>query len=54
MNSLQNQKEIVSICVYCYGIVSDYICWDCKEYDGVMTVASAEKYLKEDLTDYLN
>lgn len=53
MNSLQSQKEITGICVYCYSIVDEYICWTCREYDGVMKVSDAEKYLGEDLTDYL-
>lgn len=50
MNEL---KSKTSICVFCYSIVDDYICWTCSDYKGVMIVSEAEKYLKEDLTDYL-
>lgn len=46
-------KESVNICVYCYSIVDEHICWSCREYDGVMKMSDAEKYLGEDLTDYL-
>jgi hypothetical protein len=53
MNSLTLVKESVNICVYCYSIV-DEMCWNCREYDGIMNLKDAEKYLVQDFTDYLD
>lgn len=41
------------ICVFCYTTTYAYICPDCRDYKGLMSILEAENYLDEDLTDYL-
>lgn len=41
------------ICVFCYTTTYAYICPDCRDYKGLMSIREAEEYLDEDLTDYL-
>lgn len=53
MTELNKVDKDLRICVYCYGVTYAYVCPTCNEYDGLMTILDAEKYLGEDLTDYL-
>ncbi len=53
MTELNKVDKDLRICVYCYGVTYAYVCPECNEYDGLMTILDAEKYLGEDLTDYL-
>ena len=41
------------ICVFCYATTYAYICPECRDYKGLMSIREAEEYLDEDLTDYL-
>ncbi len=53
MNETKKVDSDLRICVYCYGVTYAYVCFDCKEYDGLMPIKDAEEYLGEDLTDLL-
>ena len=53
MTETRNIDQDLRICVYCYGTTYAYVCPACNEYDGLMPILDAEKYLEEDLTDYL-
>jgi hypothetical protein len=41
-------------CVYCYGYfgADTFVCPNCNEYDGMMSLGEAETYLGEDLGEY--
>lgn len=54
MTELKKVDENLRICVYCYGTTYAYVCPECNEYDGLMTILDAEGYLGEDLTEYLD
>lgn len=45
----------MKVCVYCYGVYGfdTYVCSTCNEYDGLMEIKEAEKYLGEDLSEYI-
>lgn len=53
MNETRKIDSDLRICVYCYGVTYAYVCPECREYDGLMPIVDAEKYLGEDLTEYL-
>jgi hypothetical protein len=33
------------------SIVNDYVCWECDDYKGLMTLREAESYLGEDFPE---
>lgn len=39
------------ICVFCMGLVNDYVCYECNDYKGLMTLKEAERYLGEDFPE---
>ena len=39
------------ICVFCMGLVNDYVCHECNDYKGLMTLKEAEAYLGEDFPE---
>jgi hypothetical protein len=43
------------MCVYCQGVFADgtVICSECDEYDGMMPLQQAIRYLDLDPNDYL-
>jgi hypothetical protein len=39
------------ICVFCMSLVNDYVCYECDDYKGLMTLKEAENYLGEDFPE---
>jgi len=43
-----------SICVFCLNLVNDFVCHECNDYKGLMSLGDAQKYLGEDFpVEYL-
>lgn len=43
------------MCVYCLGVFAEStaVCPECDEYDGIMPLQKAVRYLNLDLNDYI-
>ena len=40
-------KDLVLVCVFCTQTLMNVMCFDCKEYKGVMTMKEWEEYTGE-------
>jgi len=39
------------ICVFCMNLVNDYVCHECNDYKGLMSLKEAKPYLGEDFPE---
>lgn len=46
-------KMSEQVCVFCFNIVNDYVCHDCNDYEGLMSIRDAKAYLGEDFPEEL-
>ena len=47
MNNSTLDKNLVLVCMWCTQVLNNVMCFDCKEYKGVMTMKEWEEYTNE-------
>lgn len=50
---VRTYKTDLRICVFCEVTTYAYICPECRDYKGLMSIREAEEYLDADLTEHL-